>query len=221
MKGERGILTEHTGQRFGRLLVLRVAHRDHELRYHWLCRCDCGKEVVKNGRLLRDGRTQSCGCYRKEKISEIKTTHGDSRTSRVYSIWNGMHARCYNPRNRSYKNYGGRGISVCERWHVYENFRADMGASHRGELSIDRYPDKNGNYEPSNCRWATHKQQSRNQRTNRLIPFMGETLNLSAWAERMNVPSERIRNRLDSGWIVDRAMTEPPRGWSPGKPKIA
>ena len=121
-----------------------------------------------------------------------------------------MKARCVVPSASGYENYGGRGIVVCDRWlNSFENFLADMGERPSKAHSIDRYPDNDGNYEPSNCRWATRKQQTRNTRANRRISFCGETLCVAEWAERVGIHCDTIYDRLKLGWSIDRALTEP------------
>lgn len=156
-----------TGQRFERLLVLSLHHRTYG-QYYWTCRCDCGKETVASTAVLRRGTTRSCGCFKRENTSRLKKTHGhshcaDGKPSRTYRAWQGMMSRCYTPTAKRYEDWGGRGIRVCDRWHEFENFLADMGECPAG-LSIDRFPDNDGNYEPGNCRWANAQQQADNKR---------------------------------------------------------
>lgn len=177
----------------------------------WLCACDCGVQKEIDSNVLRQGDTLSCGCYRSEMksrmIREIRTTHGRSRSS-IYSIWCKMRERCKNPKESSFSRYGGRGISVCERWDSsFENFLSDVGERPKGK-TLDRI-DNSGNYEPSNCRWATPKEQAWNTRRNRYFEADGETLILSEWAKRLGTSTDTIDLRLKAGWPVEQALTHP------------
>lgn len=172
------------GKRFGKLLVLSLNRVDGNA--HWDCLCDCGNKTVVRGNLLNYGSIISCGCAQKEKAREIRKTHGMSRT-KIYKAWFAMKDRCYNKSHSSYKNYGGRGILVCDKWRVsFENFISDMGERPSPKHSIDRI-DNNGNYEPSNCRWATKKQQCANKRNNFIIEFFGIKMTRGYWAEELGV----------------------------------
>lgn len=139
-------------------------------------------------------------------LAAINRTHGASGTP-TYTSWTAMRSRCRSVTNDAYTRYGGRGIAVCERWrNSFENFLADMGERPPG-TSLDRWPNKNGNYEPGNCRWATPIEQSRNQVTNRLLTFQGESLPISEWAQRAGVKRQTFRNRIDRGWSMERALS--------------
>jgi hypothetical protein len=163
-----GPLINLADQRFGRWLVLERAPDDANGCSSWLCRCNCGVKRTIRSNQLRDGRSQSCGCLHHEMMKGLqrRLTHGHSvnrRSNRTHESWVDMRARCSNPNKRFFKHYGGRGITVCERWlNSFENFLADMGERPPG-LTIDRI-DYNGNYEPGNCRWGTAEQQGRGRR---------------------------------------------------------
>jgi hypothetical protein len=152
-----------TGRRFGRLVVL---GRDGAIRgghAAWRCRCDCGQVRVIVGRYLRDGAVHSCGCYRRERIARVNFRHG-MRNTPEYHAWHSMKDRCTNPRHRAWRNYGGRGITVCLEWLAsFEAFIAHVGSRPSPDHSLDRI-DNNGGYGPGNVRWATLSQQMRNRR---------------------------------------------------------
>jgi hypothetical protein len=149
-----GKIIDITGNKYGKWAVERFAYVENRHSY-WLCRCECGTTKVIWGANLRQGLTHSCGCS--------KIVHGLRRTNE-YRTWRGIKERCLNPNNKDYINYGGRGITVCERWvNSFENFIKDMGKKPSPELSIDRINNDKG-YSPDNCQWATKSQQSRNQR---------------------------------------------------------
>ena len=155
-------------QRFGHLTVLQEAGRTAAQKVRWLCRCDCGQMTAVVSSDLRNGHTRSCGCLHRKELSLRRTIHGAARLGQKtieYRTWISMMRRCYNQNTKDYKNYGGRGIEVCERWHKFENFLADMGPRPAGEYSIERV-NVNGNYEPSNCIWLPKSQQSKNRRNN-------------------------------------------------------
>lgn len=151
------------GQQFGKLTVIERDSSAYQGVATWFCHCDCGGKLSVSGASLRKGNTKSCGCLSLEKTTKRFTKHGKAK-SPEHNAWRHMRSRCYNPNGRNYKNWGGRGITVCERWlESFENFYADMGDRPTPKHSLDRI-NVNGNYEPSNCRWATTKEQRINQR---------------------------------------------------------
>lgn len=197
-----------TGQRFGRLLAVRAIPGSRNKPRRWLCRCDCGNEVEVITGDLRNGNTTSCGCYIRELHADRLRIHGMSKTT-TYNVWASMLQRCNNPNSDKYQYYGGRGITVCERWHVFENFLADMGERPSKNHSIDRI-DNDREYGPDNCRWTTMRRQNRNRRSNIEIEYQGETMCLVDWADRLGLKYETVRQRIQNqGWSVENAFSHP------------
>lgn len=192
------------GKTFSRLTVIEpTKDRDPEGLIVWLCKCSCGNTVNISGRSVAQGRTKSCGCLHLDAVKEagkLRATHGRSK-DRVYLIWWGMLRRC---RSKNNQGYGGRGITVCERWHKFENFLSDMGEPTSG-LSIDRI-DVNGNYEPSNCRWATNETQSNNMRTNKFIAHNGESLTLAQWSRKTGINRQTLYWRARQNWPPEKIL---------------
>lgn len=197
-----------TGQKFGRLTVIRYAGKVPNNDHRWRCVCECGTEKPIRHNCLLSGKTSSCGCYKKERINASKRNrrHGMWGTP-TWNSWDGMISRCTNPANASYANYGGRGITVCDKWKTFEGFFSDMGIREEG-CELDRI-DTNGNYSPANCRWVTVKQQMRNKRNNRMVTFNGETLCVAEWEERFGVNRDVIYARLRAGWDAALAVSQP------------
>lgn len=151
-----------TGKRFGRLVAVSYAARPPK-RGQWVCQCDCGKTVKADTSHLNKGMTRSCGCLRDELAGSHRRTHGATNTPE-YACWNHLKQRCTNPRNPAFAYYGGRGISVCDRWlQSFQHFLEDIGKRPHPNLTLDRI-DNDGNYEPGNVRWATYAEQFNNQR---------------------------------------------------------
>lgn len=197
--------------KFGRLKAIkRVENRCGRVTF--LCKCDCGGETSVNSNNLTSGAVQSCGCLGRE-IGIGVSKHGGSY-SPTYVSWSSMLKRCTNPNFDSYPRYGGRGITVCDRWRDYANFLADMGERPEGH-SLDRYPNNTGNYEPGNVRWATPREQQRNRSDNVLITHGGLTLGLHEWSERTKIDARTIYGRLKADWPVAEALTTPVNGYHP------
>lgn len=178
------------GNKFGKLKVLSFSHltTGKVKSKMWVCLCDCGNKVTKSTATLNFGRTKSCGCLRKDGSRSV--THGQASGGNFtpeYRTWQNMNTRCYNPKTKRFHNHGGRGIIVCERWHKFDNFFADMGKKPSPIHSIDRFPDNDGNYFKENCRWATPKQQAENRSSNRFIEYNGDKMILANWARKFKV----------------------------------
>ena len=199
------------GEVFHKLTVLeQVASHPISKNRMVRCACACGNEAVKDWSSVWRGKTRSCGCMKADKARAngyASKTHG-KRHSREYAIWRGLHTRCYNVSDPGYRNYGALGIKVCDRWHKFENFYADMGDRPTPGHSIDRI-DVDGSYSPENCRWATNAEQQRNKRNTVWVEWNGERLCVRDWEDRLGFPKEVVYSRLKNGWPVERAMTEP------------
>lgn len=175
-----------------------------------MCLCSCGNESVKAWSAVVSGKAKSCGCLRVEqaKANGLASRKHGMRNTKEYSTWRGLFVRCYDKNAPNYPNYGALGITVCDRWHRFENFYADMGDRPTPGHSIDRI-DVDGPYSPENCRWATETEQQRNKRNTVWVEWNGERLCVRDWEDRLGFPKEVIYHRLKKGWPVERAMTEP------------
>lgn len=202
------------GKHFGRLTVIRENGKSKNGSLMYLCECECGNFVTVRGISLRNGDCRSCGCLRKEVSSIGNSTHGHSN-ERLFNVWRGMIKRCYDVNHPSYHRYGGRGIKVCDKWlNSYEAFRDFMLANgypeNAGpyEYSIDRI-DNDGNYDENNCRVVTAKIQSLNKSNNHRISFKGEEMTITEAAQKCGLTNKQVFNRLDKGWDLKRALTQP------------
>lgn len=198
-----------TGEAFGYLRVIELSGKSRTGRILWKCICDaelggCGTTTIVFGDALRGGHTKSCGCIRANRCAALKTTHGMAGTTE-HSSWTAMIARCTRPANRAFNRYGGRGITVCDRWRDFANFFADMGPKPSPKHSLDRIDNDRG-YEPGNVIWATPKTQSRNRRVARLFTIDGRTQCLSAWAEERGISVKTVRTRLERGIPIEAAL---------------
>lgn len=192
-----GAFIDITGAKFGRLEVLSRAENLGGLAA-WLCRCECGSTVKVRSQDLRRGKSNSCGCLKIEQLNDRSRHHGMVGT-RPYRIWKNMKTRCLNSRTKTYADYGGRGIRICDRWlNSFENFWADMGPSYSPELSIDR-KEVDGNYCPENCRWADKKTQNRNTRANHFVDSPLGRMTLAELAEKSNINYSTLKRRVYRG----------------------
>lgn len=212
------------GDSFGRLTVLREGQPRlyrgcHQRR--WWCRCSCGNEKLLLARSLKAGRSQSCGCLGAERRTaacvKALTKHGHALStghSPEYGTYTKLVERCYNPKLWNYTRWGGRGITVCDRWlgeDGFINFLADMGLKPDRSYQIERRNNDKG-YSPDNCCWATPKQQARNRRSNKLITYNGITHCLAEWSELLGINYGTLQQRLKS-WSVEDAFTKPLRSY--------
>ena len=191
-----------TGDTFGRLTVVARAEKDRWGAWLWNCRCACGRVVAVRAATLASGRTSACASC---ATTAAKTTHGQTGTA-LYGRWRAMLARCEDPGNRAWANYGGRGIEVCPEWHDFKVFADDMGAAFRPELELDRI-DPDGHYKPENCRWADRITQQNNRRNNHRVTWRGQTRTVTEWALILGVRPNTLLYRIRRGWPLERAMT--------------
>ena len=206
---------EMIGQRFGRLIVIKKSeNKSKDRRLLWTCKCECGTIRDFSGKLLRLGKTKSCGCLAKEICCHNSKKHGECQT-RLYRVWASVKRRCDNPKTNSFSNYGGRGIKVCDEWlNNFTNFRDwaikngyNKDAKY-GQCTLDRI-NPNGDYEPSNCRWINFKEQCRNKRNNRKLEYNGKLYCCSELAEMANLRNDTFFVRLKYGWDINKIMTTP------------
>ncbi len=204
--GGRHTVFDWTGKRFGRLIVVERVLINN--RTHWKCQCDCGCFKVVPSGSLRSGLTKSCGCLASEnsaKVGKSRRIHGWYGTSE-WKTWDGMKQRCFNPNTSNYNRYGGRGITVCERWlHNVDNFIKDMGRRPSKNHSLDRI-DIDGPYSPENCRWATWDEQNNNHSKNHIVEHNGERLTMSQWAKRLGLNYQQLTYHVRKGQTIQRII---------------
>lgn len=194
-----------TGRKYGQLTVIKEHGKDHR-GYTWLCKCDCGEEnIIAVGDDLRSGHKTSCGCLRWQGTPK----HGLSDSAIRQAYYN-MKKRCDHPKNKSYKNYGGRGITYCEKWKTFKGFLDDMLESYEVGLSLDRI-DVNGNYNKENCRWADKIVQANNTRTNHIVEYKGEKLTIAELCRKYHVNYSLLNDRINEGWEIEKALCEKTR----------
>lgn len=202
------MIVEMTGKRFGRWYVVSRAYPIVNNKFaYWNCVCDCGKEKVVLGTTLRNGRSKSCSCLR----GEHQRVHGCAISGKIhpeYRVWMGMRRRCSNPKHWAWKYYGGRGITVCKRWDSFVNFFSDLGCRPTPKHQLERI-NNSGNYEPSNCKWATRKEEMRNTRQNHLLTFNEQTLCVKEWSEKTGLRYTTLLGRIQDGWSVSAALSLP------------
>lgn len=199
-----------TGRRFGFLTAIgyggKIPNRNRGSLTRWWCRCECGNLKLVTRSNLTSGSTKSCGCKKSLLITRRHSTHSLSNTDE-YHAWSAMKSRCFHAKNASFDRYGGRGISVYAPWvESFEAFLQDMGPRPSPDHSLDRI-NNDGNYEPSNCRWATRVQQSRNKSSNRMLTWNGVTDCLQGWSDRLSIPASILQSRVRLGWDTERILS--------------
>lgn len=203
-----------TGEKYGQLSVLKISDKRSGGSVVWECICSCGNTTLVSSGNLNSGHTTSCGCHKKKASSkcctDLFTKHGHAKKnekSATYYSWICMLNRCNNPKNKYYKNYGGRGVVVCKEWYDFTSFLADMGERPDG-TTIDRI-DVNGNYEPSNCRWATNREQHNNKRSNHKVNYKGEILTISQLASKYGINRSKLYHRINRiGLSVEESLAK-------------
>lgn len=201
------------GEKFGRLTVIKENGRNKHNQMLYECECICGKKVLVLSYDLRHGVVKSCGCLKRDRgynlAKEYRLKHGRTGT-RLYKIWHGMKTRCKNVNSKFYKYYGARGISVCDEWdRNFKNFYEwAIKNGYDENLTLDRI-DNNGNYEPSNCKWSTRQVQMNNRCSTLFLTYDNKTKALTEWAREYNMRPVTLRQRIYSGWSVERAITTP------------
>ena len=190
-----GKFIDLSGQIFGRLTVIKWAGRDKNNLTLWMCKCACGNTIITRSQDLRRGASQSCGCLKLEQLDERSRKHSMAGT-RPYRIWKSMKTRCLNPRVKSYSDYGGRGIQICDTWkHSFTAFWSDVKTGYADDLELDRI-DHGGPYCPENCRWVDKKTQNRNTRANHFIDTPYGRITIAELSEKLGVSYDTLKRRV-------------------------
>jgi hypothetical protein len=210
-----GLLARLDGQRFGALIVVSRAPNSGGYAM-WNCRCDCGTELIVGGHRLRQGRKNRCAAAT-HKVPRPPTLTAEYKSE--YQSWRNMLARCTDPSHKNYKNYGARGITVCERWSKFKNFMLDMGRKPDPKFTIER-EDVNGNYEPTNCKWISRKDQGRNKRNSVFVAYQGKKMLLIDLVEELGLSRAVVHGRLKMGWTLAQAIALPVPPQKPRRPYI-
>jgi len=197
LKGKSNVWVDITNNKYNQLLVLGYVGNGK-----WHCKCDCGNTKIVSTNKLNNGHVKSCGC-----LAKTNAVKHNAIGTREYITWTNIKARCTNPNNNSYHNYGGRGITVCDKWlKSFENFYEDMGICPKG-FSIERVNNDKG-YNKDNCIWASSKTQSMNRRSNFIINYKGEEKPLKEWCEDLNLEYKKVFARIKQlGWTIDKAFS--------------
>ena len=211
-----------SGKKFNKLTILSLnPDRSSKKRKFWNCVCDCGNKKICDGENVKSGKTKSCGCMISESLikgwANRKQFTKEEKPFR--HVWKLMLRRCYNPKDNVYHHYGGRGITVCERWHDYWNFKLDM-YPRPDKMTLERIDNKKG-YSPENCCWASRSQQCNNRRTNNYQTINDKVKTISEWCEEYNVAKGAVYQRLRRGWNIEDALTKPVRIFRSKQPKCS
>ena len=204
-----GIRKDLIGQKFGRLTPNKMIGLHKGRSCIWLCQCDCGNEKIVSSNSLVQGNVKSCGCLFKEGNNKKHGHAIKNKESKIYASWKSMIQRCTNKNNKRYKDYGGRGITICERWLKFNNFLEDMGEKPKG-LTLDRINNNRG-YCKGNCKWSSYMSQMRNTRRNNLIIIDGQTMCVEDACKKYNIKSKTAHTRIKRGWTTEEVFRTPAR----------
>lgn len=214
MKRNLHYYKDRTGQKFGRLLVVKYLYTNDRRKAVWLCKCECGSYIEVPSENLVTNNTKSCGCLHREmakkkikKLIESQTKYKRLYEKDIAIVFNQMKRRCYNKKCKAYKNYGERGIRICKEWLDDFNkfYEWSINNGYKKELSIDRI-DVDGDYEPNNCRWITNLQQQNNKRNNKYLEFNGERMTYAEWSRKLKIPISTIVDRVRRGYTVEKIL---------------